>query len=188
MAAEPIQQAPTFRIPLGAVTRADVGRLAGEAEAIDNFLQNAAVRQPGTAVQLPKTSNLFDELVTINKFNLLQPADRQHLLKFLEELRMKAPTIHISFSSDPSPSFQVQLITWIRQKIDPNMLLRIGLQPSIGAGCMVRSANKVFDFTLRQRFLDSKPALVELLHGGPTTVAALPTEPVPAPVKAEVVS
>lgn len=175
-----------LQIPLGAVTRADIGRLAQEAEAIDNFLQSAAVRQPGTPVQMPKTSNLFDELVSMNKLNLLQQSDRQQLLKFLEELRTKAPTIHISFSSDPSPSFQVQLITWIRQQIDPNMLLRIGLQPSIGAGCMVRATNKVFDFTLRQRFLDSKPALVELLHGGSNKVEALPTEPVPEPVAAPV--
>lgn len=180
------EQAPrqSLQIPLGAVTRADVGRLAQEAESIDNFLQSAAVRQPGTAVQLPKTSNLFDELVNMNKINLLLPADRQLLMKFLEQLRMNAPTIHISFSSDPSPSFQVKLITWIRQQIDPNMLLRIGLQPSIGAGCMVRSTNKVFDFTLRQKFLDKKPALVELLHGGSNTIEALPTAPVPEPAAA----
>ena len=181
-------QAVALQIPLGAVTRADVGRLAQEAESIDNFLQSAAVRQPGSPVQMPKTSNLFDELVNMNKLNLLQPADRQHLRRFLEELRMKAPTIHISFSSDPSPSFQVQLITWIRQQIDPNMLLRIGLQPSIGAGCMVRATNKVFDMTLRQRFLDSKPALVALLHGGSNTVADTPVEPVPEPAAAEVVA
>lgn len=184
MVAEPAPQAQ-IQIPLGAVTRADIGRLAKEAEAIDNFLQNASVRQPGTAVQLPKTSNLFDELVNTNRINLLQAADRQYLLKFLEELRVKAPTIHISFSTDPSSSFQVQLITWIRQQLHPYMLLRIGLQPSIGAGCMVRSTNKVFDFSLRQRFTDKKSALVELLHAGsPQQVAPLPTEPVAEPSEA----
>jgi hypothetical protein len=34
-------------------------------------------------------------------------------------------------------------------------LVRVGLQPNIGAGCVVRTTNKSFDFSLR-RFFDSK--------------------------------
>lgn len=154
MAAEPAHQA-TFQIPMSVVTRSDIGRLATEAETMDNFLQAAAVRQPGDAVQIPKTSNVFDELVSLNKLNLLQPADRQILIHSLAELRTKAPTLHLSFNTDPSPVFQQRLVTWIRQQMHPYMLLQIGLQPSIGAGCMLRATSKFYDFSLKQRFINS---------------------------------
>ncbi len=164
MVAEPAA-APQLQLPIGVITRSDVGRLAGEAESIDNFLRQAAVREPGTPVQLPKTSQLFDEFITTNKLNVLQEADRQRLYQFLQTIRTSAPILHISFSTDPSAMFQQRLITWIRQQMHPYLLLQIGLQPNIGAGCEVRSTNKYYDFSLRQRFNDQRILLISKLRG-----------------------
>lgn len=164
-------------LPDGAVTRADVGRLMREAEAVASFLDQAATRQPGTAVQLPKTSHLLEEMVASNKLNLLQPADRKQLADFLKVVRTKAPILHISFNSDPSPIFQQRLITWIRQQMHPYILLQIGLHPSIGAGCIVRTTNKFYDFSLRQRFSEQRMLLISKLRGN--------EEPVTGEVHAE---
>lgn len=168
-------------LPDGAVTRADVGRLMREAEAVDNFLNQSATRQPGTSVELPKTSRLLDEMVATNKLNLLQPADRKRLGDFLKVVRTKAPVLHISFNSDPSPIFQQRLITWIRQQMHPYVLLQIGLHPSIGAGCIVRTTNKFFDFSLRQRFSEQRMLLISKLRGAEDpkvdAVQVEPTEP-----------
>lgn len=176
MAAEQLQ------LPIGAVTRADIGRLMLEAESVDNFLTQAAVRESGTNMQLPKTSRLLDEIVAVNKLNLLQQADRQKLRDFLKFVRTKAPILHISFSSDPSPIFQQRLITWIRQQLHPYTLLQIGLHPSIGAGCVVRTTNKFFDFSLRQRFSDQRMLLISKLRGAedvPQTTSAAVNETTP---------
>ena len=166
-------------LPIGAVTRADVGRLMREAEAVDNFLTQSATRQPGTTVQLPKTSHLLDEMVAANKLNLLQTADRDKLRDFLKTIRTKAPILHISFNSDPSPIFQQRLITWIRQQMHPYILLQIGLHPSIGAGCVVRTTNKFFDFSLRQKFSEQRMLLISKLNGTDNTKEAA-VQPVPA--------
>ena len=162
----PDARATHMQLPIGAVTRSDVGSLSKEADAIDNFLAQAAIRQPGSALQLPKTSRLFDELVTINNLNLLRPADRKLLAQFLEVLRTKAPSIHISFNTDPSPLFLQRLVTWMRQQIHPFVLLRIGLHPSIGAGCVVRTNNKYYDFSMRQLFKDQSGLLLSKLRAG----------------------
>lgn len=168
-----ISQPAQLQLPIGVVTRADVGRLTAEAEAVDNFLRQAAIRQPGTSLQLPKSSQLFDEMVAMNKLNLLQEPDRQRLYQFLQIIRTSAPILHVSFSTDPSPLFQQRLITWIRQQMHPFVLLQIGLQPSIGAGCVVRSTNKYYDFSLRQRFSEQRMLLISKLRGtDPTPQAA----------------
>jgi hypothetical protein len=39
----------------------------------------------------------------------------------------------------------------LRREIDPNTLVVVGLDPSIGAGSIVRTVNQVFDFSLSTR-------------------------------------
>lgn len=165
-----------LQLPIGLVTRADAGRLARETEAIDNFMRQAVIRTPGTPVQLPKTSHLFEEMITVNKLNMLQEPDRQRLIQFLQAVRTTAPILHISFNTDPSPIFQQRLVTWIRQQMHPFVLLQIGLHPSIGAGCVVRTTNKYFDFSLRQRFTDQRKLLISKLTAmdTPTETTAVP--------------
>ena len=152
-------------LPAHVITKIDVGRLLREVEALDNFLTQAAIRQPGTNVKLPRTSRIMDEVIQENKLNVLHEDDRQRLVSFLMTVRKKAPVLHMSFSADPSPLFTQRLITWLRAEIHPLVLLQVGLQPGIGAGCMVRSTNKAFDFSLKQRFKEKRPVLLEKING-----------------------
>ena len=62
----------------------------------------------------------------------------------------------MSFSADPSVTFLTKLMTWLRQEIHPQVLLTVGLQPTIGAGCILRTTNRYFDFSLRQDFANKR--------------------------------
>lgn len=152
-------------LPNNVIGRVDVGRLLREAEALDNFLSQANLRQPGKPTNMPKTSKLLDEVIMVNKINVLVESERNRLLHFLMEVYGRAPLLHISFSADPSPLFLQKLITWLRAEIHPMVLVQIGLQPNIGAGCVVRSTNKYFDFSLRQRFMEKRDVLSQRLKG-----------------------
>ncbi len=148
----PSQSLAQISLPALVVSRVDVGRLLRELEAIDEQLLQLGLRHSGAATQLPKTSRLLEETAELNKCNLLQADDRHQLRQLLETVRQRAPLLHVSFSADPSPVFLGKLVSWLRQEINPHVLLTIGLQPNIGAGCVVRSTNKYFDFSLRQNF------------------------------------
>lgn len=152
-------------LPIQVTGRADIGRLLREVEQIDNFLKQAAIRQPGTPVKMPKTSRLLDEFAGSNKVNLLHDEDRARTLNFLIAVKAKAPVLHMSFSVDPSPGFIQRLTTWLRTEIHPLVLLQVGLQPNIGAGCVVRGTNRYFDLSLREHFKKQKLLLVDKLHG-----------------------
>jgi F0F1-type ATP synthase delta subunit len=97
---------------------------------------------------------------------MLQTEDREYLLKSLGWMRQQAPVLHISFSTDPSAAFMERLTTWLRQNISPFVLVQVGLHPNIGAGCVVRTTNKYFDFSLRQRFLSQRELLMQQLIAG----------------------
>lgn len=170
------------RLPVMAATPTDIIRLIQELVAIDESLLQLGIRKGGTAVKLPKTSQLMDMTVKANLLNLLHDDDRRMLRRFLEEVRKKSPVLHMSFSADPSPAFIEKLMTWLRKEIHPQVLLSIGLQPTLGAGCIVRTTNKQFDFSLRQDFLNKRELLLKQI-AKPETALAEPTAVKQAPPK-----
>ena len=159
-----VKAAKEFTLPISIVTKVDVGRLLREITAIEDFLEQAAIRQPGTNVNLPKMTKAVDDLVTANKVNLLVSDERTSLIEFLTEVREKAPEIHFSFSAEPSPGFMQKLPTYLRDNIHRHVLLQIGLQPTIGAGFMMRTTNKYYDFSLRTALKSKHDLLIDSLR------------------------
>ncbi len=156
---------PVLLLPIGIVGKIDVGRLLREVQALNEFMDQAAIRQPGTPMQLPKSSRLMDEIIQLNKLNMLQTNDRRRLLEFLKAVQDQAPVLHMSFSADPSPHFLNRLMKYLREEIHPLVLLQVGLQPNIGAGCILRTTNKYFDFSLRQHLKQKQDVLMRTLRG-----------------------
>lgn len=159
-------------LPMSVTNKADVGRLLREVSAVDEFLEQAAIRQPGTSLKLPKSSRMVDEIVLINKLNLLVEENRKLLINFLTDVRDNAPQIHMSFSAEASPSFLQKIIEYLRQNIHPHVLLQVGLQPTIGAGFMMRTTNKYYDFSIRTTLKAKHDILVHnirAVHDAPET-------------------
>lgn len=147
-------------LPLIVTSQVDVGRLIREAEALDNFLMQYDLKGQTDQAQLPKTTFVMDAAVDANKIDLLVPADRQRLMAFLQTIRAQAPVLHISFGANPAPAFIEKLMTWLRREIHPQVLITIGLQPNIGAGCLIRSTNKYYDFSLQKNFTKNRDLLM----------------------------
>ena len=158
---------PQLVLPTLAFGMVEVRRLARELEAVVDYFEQTTLRSPGSQVAAPKVSRLLDTLARENHLNLLHTAERQLLVNFLQQVIQSAPQIHISFAADPSSAFTAKVVQWLRSNIHPYMLLQLGLQPSIAAGCIVRTSNHVFDFSLRQHFANQRELLLQGLRGGP---------------------
>ncbi len=152
-------------LPLSVMGKQDVGRLLREVETLNEFLRQSAIRQSDNTVKMPRTSRFMDEIVQINELNPLVEADRKSLVDFLSIVKTKAPVLHMSFNADPSPLFTQKLMTWLRKEIHPQVLLQTGLQPNIGAGCVVRTDSKYFDFSMRHHFTEKRSVLIQKIKG-----------------------
>ncbi len=155
------QAAPV--LPVGVVGMIDLGRLIRELERLEAAMTSDKIRT-GADVQLPKLSALMDQLAEANKLDLRDPHARKSLLEFLKLLRKEAPKIHMSFSADPTPDFLAKLLTWLRAHIHPHVLVAVGLQPGIGAGCVLRTTNRYFDMSLGKSFADKRELLMKRLR------------------------
>lgn len=143
---------------------AEISRVRRELEALDGYLEAQRMREPGAPMErLPKLSRMLSELADTNKLNLLHHTVRQEIEQYLDDVRAHAPVIHVSFASDPSSASLQKIIIWLRQNIRPDVLVRVGLQPGIVAGCVVRTTNRYFDFSLRKHLEEQTPYLLDAL-------------------------
>lgn len=165
-------------LPVSVASPGDVGRLLMELEDINETLLQLGLRKGGDEVKMPKTGKLMDQTVEVNKLNLLRETDRVRLEHFLTDIKQRSPVLHISFSADPSPTFTDKLMTWLRKEIHPFVLITVGLQPTIGAGCIVRSTNKQFDFSLQQDFVKKRDLLISRLSPEKASKSPVAAEPV----------
>ncbi|HET9721721.1 MAG TPA: hypothetical protein VFP32_01690 [Candidatus Saccharimonadales bacterium] len=154
-----------LKLPSVVVGQTEVARLERELNELDDFFVDAKGRQTGTSFKPPKLSRLLDELSQENDVNLLNESERSKLIKDINELLSRAPRLHISFASEPSPKALERVLTWLRDNIHPQILLQVGLQPTIAAGCVLRTPNKVFDMSLRASLQKEVPYLTKLIAG-----------------------
>lgn len=154
-----------LKLPVSLVSKGDVQRLLRELNALNDFFVGAAVRQPGQAVVMPKTSKILEQLAADNQRNLFEEPARKQLFADLENLVAKAPDLHISFATEPSPRALEPLIRWMRENLHPQVLLSVGYQPAIAAGCVLRTPNKVFDMSMGAHLRKQTPLLMKFLAG-----------------------
>lgn len=141
------------------VTPLELGKIQRELFALDDFL----VASSRTSGRMPHTSTELQSMAKAAKLNLLLPGDRAKLIKQFQFVRRTAPTVQISFASDPSKQALRALVRWFRENGHPNTLIAVGIQPNIAGGCVVRTATKTFDFSLQKLFSEARPTLVSAL-------------------------
>lgn len=159
MSSDTVGKPQQLSLPVLVFGVVEVRRLIRELEALEEYMVQARLRQSGASQSLPRVSRLSESIATENQLNLLKEQDRQALKDFLASIEKKAPQLHFSFASDPSSAFMAKLVEWLRTNIHPHALVSLGLQPSIAAGCILRTPSKAFDFSLRQRLSGSAKLL-----------------------------
>lgn len=137
-------------LPTTLVSPIDLNRCVRELKNLDDYFVQASVRQPGTPLSLPRSSLVLDDLAKSNDINLLDANSRKSLVGVLESIKQDSKLLHISFAADPSQNFLSKLVDYLRREIHPQILIRVGLQPSIAAGCVVRTPIHYYDFSMRR--------------------------------------
>lgn len=153
-----------FVLPTLVFGLVEVRRLRREITDLDEFLRQMALRKD-TKFEMPRVSRMLDALSSENQCSLQKGTERARLIAFLQYVEESSPSIHMSFAADPSAAFTAKIVGWLRANTHPLVLLQIGLQPSIAAGCIIRTSNRVFDMSLRQRFAEQHDLLTAEIRG-----------------------
>lgn len=151
-----------LKLPPTLASRQDLTHLHRELRVFSDLVMQSIMRHD-KPIKYPPISAMLRALAVENQLDLRDETVCKNLLDKLEALKQSAPTIHISFPSDPSPEVVQRLIVWLRTEVDPNIVIQIGLQPTIAAGIVMRTPNLFFDFSLRRHFYNNRHKLIEAL-------------------------
>lgn len=175
-------QMDPIRLPTGVVSTGDARRLRRDLAALEDTLQAIRLRTNAPVAKLPRLSRSLEEFASTNRLNFLLPEDRHHAAVFVDYVLKKAPVMSISFASEATRKFTTELVLWLRANFDSEMLLEIGLEPNIAAGSVVRTTNRVFDFSLIKHLAEKRPMLMAKLleTSGPVSHSVVPVAPAPA--------
>lgn len=154
-----------LKLPVSVAGQMDVTRLVRELKNLEDFFTSAAMRAGGTPMTPPRLSRLLDQTAKENQCNLLDQKQRVDLTERLSQVLKTAPFMHISFAADPQAKFMESIVVWLRENIHPQALVQVGLQPTIAAGCVLRTSNQVFDMSLRSNLKKQEPYLAQLIAG-----------------------
>lgn len=147
--------------PLTIITRLDTLRALRELEDFENGMSESKVR----GHHLPSLTPLLNDIAEENSIDPHKKEARILIRHMLEDLRTKSPVVHISFAVEPDSKVMTIIARWFRDEIAPNIVLSVGIQPSIGVGCVVRTTNKYFDFSLRKHLMANSDLFKKQLEG-----------------------
>lgn len=167
-------------LPEQLVSSVDLARILRELESVDESLRQNKLRKPGSPTKLARSSTTLEELASTNKVTLTDEKQREQLIIILKGFMEHAPRLHMSVAAEPTANFKKDVIIWLRKNIHPLTLLEIGLQPNLAAGCVIRTNNKVFDMSLRNRLHEERPRLFEEISRIDEPAAPQPQVPAPA--------
>jgi F0F1-type ATP synthase delta subunit len=166
-----------LKLPLTVMTKQDLHRLIREVEALDNYINQNSIRGQKSAA-LPRLTNTLEALLRENSMDIMDDKLRAGLRVKIGGLVNTAPVVHMSFAVEPSSYMTQQIVAWFRKEVHPALMLHTGIQPTIAAGCVMRTTNKYFDFSLRQHLKASQDLLRQAIADHTSEESLVTMQPV----------
>jgi F0F1-type ATP synthase delta subunit len=88
----------------------------------------------------------------------------EEIIQALREFNKQAPVIHLTIATSLSQKGQQELAEWFREVSDPASLLAFTINPTIAGGIIVRTPNRVHDFSYAGAILKKRQDLIKAVR------------------------
>lgn len=96
---------------------------------------------------------------------LVEAQGEEATLKLFTRLADEVPVFELEFADQPSPELLTRIVHWLRESINPLILVRTHVQRSLIGGVRVRTGRHVYDLSLATSLRNGTSRAVELMHG-----------------------
>jgi hypothetical protein len=136
-----------------------------EVERLRTWLSDRQVKQKVGAFAGNEPSRSPETQVVIDGYLEGKVMTPELLSGLLDELaKLKPVTVHLTLAALPSESLKRTLIDWFRTNCRADLLINFSADRTIGGGLIVRTPNRIFDYSFRQRLIDGRSKIPELIH------------------------
>lgn len=85
----------------------------------------------------------------------------EQLLAYLRGLKL--PTVHVMLAALPNHAQRLQLVDWFRQTTGKPVLVSFVGDRNLGGGVVIRTPNRIFDYSWRQKLVEGRAKIVEII-------------------------
>lgn len=130
---------------------------------LDWYHQNQIRKKVGASAKEEPTHSA-ETVVVIEAWLHGQPATLDSLKALLVHLRaLELPEVHIMLAALPNRAQRESLVNWFRSNVSPHLLLSFVADRNLGGGLVVRTPNRVFDYTWKQQLIAGRNKLAGIL-------------------------
>lgn len=137
-----------------------------EIEQYVDWYRNSRIQQRvgAATATAPEPSRSAETVLVIESWL----ADRDPTVEAVEELMvqlrgLELPTAHVTMAALPNREQRAQLVDWFRRTAGNTVLVAFVADRSLGGGVVVRTPNRTFDSSWRQRLIDGRSKLAEII-------------------------
>jgi hypothetical protein len=157
--------AHTFQLPPAVYSPALVESVMYDIQYYLDWVRQNKIRKTVGAKAKEEPTHSAETAVVINAWLAGKPATIESLEALHDALRdIKLPQVHIMLAALPNRAQREALVNWFRTNVSPSLLLSFVADRNLGGGLVVRTPNRVFDYTWKQQLIAGRSKLAEILH------------------------
>lgn len=161
----PAPVAHQFELPPAVYSPALVESVMYDIQYYLDWVRQNKIRKTVGAKGKEEPTHSAETVVVIEAWLAGQPATMESLEALLVALRnLKLPQVHIMLAALPNRPQREALVSWFRTNVSPSLLLSFVADRNLGGGLVVRTPNRVFDYTWKQQLIAGRSKLAEILH------------------------
>ncbi len=154
----------TFQLPPAVYSPALVESVIYDIQYYLDWVRQNQIRKTVGAKIKDEPTHSAETVLVIQAWLAGKPASVESLEALLLALRgLKLPEVHIMLAALPNQTQREVLVTWFRTNVSPALLLSFVADRNLGGGLVVRTPNRVFDFTWKQQLIAGRTKLAGIL-------------------------
>jgi hypothetical protein len=160
----PSTPAATFELPAAVYSPQLLESVIFDIQTYLDWYRQNQIRQKVGAKPKGEPNHSDETVVTIEAWLKGKPPTLESLESLLEHLRhLDLPEVHIMLAALPNRTQRQQLVDWFRNNATSKVLLSFVADRNLGGGIVVRTPNRVFDFTWKQELVAGRDKLAGIL-------------------------
>ena len=171
MASEVVKQKPAaapkavFELPPAVYSPALVESVIYDIQFYLDWVRQNKIRKTVGAASKEEPSHSAETVLVIEAWLAGKPATLESLESLLDHLKsLELAEVHLMLAALPNRAQRENLVTWFRTNVSPHLLLSFVADRNLGGGVVVRTPNRVFDFTWKQQLIAGRIKLAEILR------------------------
>jgi hypothetical protein len=156
---------PTFKLPAAVYSPQMLESVIYDIQYYLDWIRQNQIRKQVGAKPKEEPNHSDETVLVIEAWLSGQPATISSIEALHGHLKnLKLPEVHIMLAALPNRTQRVALVEWFRNNTNQQLLLSFVADRNLGGGIVVRTPNRVFDFTWKQELVGARDKLAGILR------------------------